>query len=219
MPLRGDLSSAPVPGAVDGWLALLDRFGRLPREQVFARAIALAEHGFTASLLLSLASHLVHDIPGAQELCPSGPVDLEATVRVPGIARTLRAVVEEGRDGFYRGEFGRELLRVGAGTYEEEDLADSVAEWCEPLRLRAWGHDLWTVPPPSQGYLTLAGAFVAEQVGLDADPSSPVWVHLLVEAARAVGHDRPEVLFDGADVTALLHPERLRAVARTCGGT
>ncbi len=213
MPMRGDLSSAPVPGAVDGWLALHDRFGRLPREQVFARAIALAEEGFTASLLLSLASHLVHDVPGAEELCPSGPIDLEATVRVPGIARTLRAIVAGGRDGFYRGEFGSELLRVGAGMYAEEDLLESVAEWCDPLSLGVWGHDLWTVPAPSQGYLTLAGAFVAEYAGLGLDPSTPEWAHLLVEASRAAGHDRPAVLFDGADGSSLLDPDRLRGLA------
>ncbi len=71
------------------------------------------------------------------------------------------------------------------------------------------------MPPPSQGYLTLAGAAVAEQAGLGADPDDPRWAHLLVEAWRAVGHDRPDVLFDGADGGALLSTERLaRAAAR-----
>jgi gamma-glutamyltranspeptidase / glutathione hydrolase len=69
------------------------------------------------------------------------------------------------------------------------------------------------VPPPSQGYLTLAGAAVAEAVGLGADPDDPQWAHLLVETWRAVGHDRPAVLFDGADGRALLNPERLAAAA------
>jgi gamma-glutamyltranspeptidase/glutathione hydrolase len=218
MPQRGDLSSAPVPGAVDGWLALLERFGRLPRDQVFARAIALAEGGFTASLMLSLASHLVHDAPGAEELCTGGPIELEATVRLPGIARTLRGIVDEGRDGFYGGEFGRELLEVGAGVYAEEDLVRSFAEWREPLCLRVWDHDLWTVPPPSQGYLTLASSFIAEQAGLGVDPSAPVWAHLLIEASRAAGSDRPEVLFDGADGASLLAPERLRELAKQVNG-
>jgi gamma-glutamyltranspeptidase / glutathione hydrolase len=217
MPLRGDLSSAPVPGAVDGWLALLDRYGRLPREQVFARAIALAEDGFTASLLLSLASHLVFRIPGAEELCPGGPVGLEATVRLPGIARTLRAIAKDGREGFYGGEFGRELLRVGDGTYAAEDLAQGLAEWCEPLRLGVWDHELWTVPPPSQGYLTLASSFIAEQIGLGTDPKDARWAHLVVEASRAAGHDRPEVLFDGADGWGLLDPDRLRRAAARVG--
>ena len=74
------------------------------------------------------------------------------------------------------------------------------------------------MPPPSQGYLTLAGASVAESAGLGSDPDDPRWAHLLVESWRAVGHDRPDVLFDGADGAALLHPDRLgRAVARVAG--
>ncbi len=213
MPLRGDLSSAPVPGAVDGWLALHDRYGRLSREQVFARAIELAESGFTASLLLSMASHLIHGLAGAEELCPDGPVDLEATVRLPGIARTLRTIAKDGRDGFYQGEFGRELVRVGEGIYAEKDLTDSLAQWCDPLALGVWDHDLWTVPAPSQGYLTLASSFIAEHLGLGEDPSDPRWAHLVVEASRAAGHDRPAVLFDGADGVSLLDPDRLRRIA------
>ena len=69
------------------------------------------------------------------------------------------------------------------------------------------------MPPPSQGYLTLAGAAVAEAAGLGTEPDDPQWAHLLVETWRAVGHDRPAVLFDGADGAALLHPTRLAAAA------
>ena len=75
MPLRGDFRSVPVPGAVDGWLALHGRFGRLPLDPgCWRRAVELAEDGFAASLLLSLASNLIADIPGAGELCPDGPL-------------------------------------------------------------------------------------------------------------------------------------------------
>ena len=215
MPLRGDVRSVPVPGAVDGWLALHARHGRLPLGEVLAPAIELATDGFAASIMLALASHLVHALPGARELCPDGPLAVGQPVRLPGIARTLRALARDGRAGFYGGEFGRGLLRLGGGAYAPEDLAAPAAQWCEPLRLTVWGHDLWTVPPPSQGYLTLAGAFVAEAAGLGTDPDDPRWAHLLVESWRAVGHDRPELLFDGADGPSLLHADRLAAaVAR-----
>ncbi len=215
MPLRGDIRSVQVPGAVDGWLALHARHGRLPLERVLAPAIELAEEGFSASIMLAFATHLVHALPGAGELCPEGPLEVGQRVRLPGIARTLRSVARDGRDAFYRGEFGRGLLDLGAGQFSAGDFASSLAQWCEPLRLRAWGHDLWTVPPPSQGYLSLAGAAVAERAGLGTDPDDPRWAHLLVETWRAVGHDRPDVLFDGADGGALLGVERLeRATAR-----
>jgi gamma-glutamyltranspeptidase/glutathione hydrolase len=104
---------------------------------------------------------------------------------------------------------------MGGGIYAEDDLAYDLAQWCTPVRLRAWGHDLWAVPPPSQSYLTLAGAGIAELLGLGDDPADPAWAHLVVEASRAAGHDRPAVLFDGADGAALLDPARLaRAAAR-----
>jgi len=213
MPLRGDVRSVQVPGAVDGWLALHERHGRLPLDVVLAPAIELAEEGFAASVMLALASHLVHEVPGAGELCPGGPLAVGQRVRVPGVGRTLRAIARDGRDGFYGGEFGRGLLELGRGHFAPEDLTGNLAEWRTPLRQIAWDHELWTVPAPSQGYLTLAGAAVAESVGLGTDPDDPLWAHLLVEAWRAVGHDRPAVLFDGADGAGLLAAARLSAAA------
>ena len=147
---------------------------------------------------------------------PDGPVGLEEHVRLPSVARTLRAIVREGRQGFYQGEFGQALIEMGHGIFTAEDLDQSLAQWDQPLRLRVWGHDLWTMPPPSQGYLTLASSWIAEHVGLGTtDPADPLWAHLVVEASRAAGHDRPAVLYDGADGRALLDERRLaRAAAR-----
>ena len=209
MPIRGDARTVPVPGAVDGWLALHGRYGRLTLEAVLSPAISLAEEGFSASLLLSLASHLVAGSPGTHELCPDGPLQPGDRVRLPGVARTLRAIAAGGRDAFYGGEFGRALLEVGGGVFAESDLVGDLAVWDDPLHLRAWGSELWTVPPPSQGYLTLAGAWIAEQAGMGDDPADPVWAHLGVEAASAAGFDRPAVLFDGADGASLLDSARL----------
>jgi gamma-glutamyltranspeptidase/glutathione hydrolase len=214
MPVRGDLHSVPVPGAVDGWLALHDRWGRLPLAAVLAPAIELAEEGFVASLMLSLASHLIYDVPGAHELCPQGPLGIDEHVRLPALARTLGAIAQGGRDAFYQGEFGRALVDMGRGLFRAVDFDRSQAQWCPPLRLRAWGHDLWTVPPPSQGYLTLASSWIVAQRGLgDIDPADPLWAHLVVEASRAAGHDRPDVLYDGADGQALLDEGRLAEAA------
>jgi gamma-glutamyltranspeptidase / glutathione hydrolase len=209
MPLRGDIRSVPVPGAVDGWLALHGRYGRLPWSEVLGSAIALAEEGFAASTILTFASHLVAKVHGASQLCPDGPLELNQRVRLPGVARSLRALASDGRQGFYGGEFGRTLLEVGNGEYAADDLATTMAQWTEPLVLRAFGHDLWTVPPPSQGYVTLAGAWIAEKVGIPVDCTDPIWPHLVSEAGRAAGFDRPVVLFDGADGAELLAPERL----------
>jgi gamma-glutamyltranspeptidase/glutathione hydrolase len=66
------------------------------------------------------------------------------------------------------------------------------------------------VPPPSQGYLSLAGAWIADGLPLPDSADDPAWAHLLVESARWAGHDRPTVLFDGADGSALLAIDELR---------
>ena len=213
MALRGDVRSVTVPGAVDGWLALHERYGRLPLGTVLGPAIELAEEGFVASILLALSSHLVSGVPGADQLCPNGPLQPGDRVRLPGIARTLRGIADQGRDAHYLGEFGRALVELGQGVFTTSDLQRPLADWCEPLHLEVWGHRLWTVPPPSQGYLTLASSWVAEQLGIGSDPSDPLWAHLVVEASRAAGHDRPVALHDRADGQALLGDGRLRVGA------
>src|SRR5271154_6705368 len=73
MPLRGDIRSVQVPGAVDGWLAVHERYGRLPLDDVLAPAIELAADGFPASIMLALASHLVHPLPAPGGRRPSRP--------------------------------------------------------------------------------------------------------------------------------------------------
>lgn len=207
MPLRGDIRSVPVPGCVDGWVALHERFGRLPLSEVLEPARRYAADGFAASPLLAWS------IPVLDGVAHSDDYPRNATpgtlIRRPGVARALEAIGTEGRDAFYRGEFGEGLLNLGNGEYVEEDLAEPIADWIHPLRSSAWGHDLWTIPPNSQGYLTLASAWIAEQLDLPDDPDDPLWAHLLVEASRQAAFDRDEVLHEHADGEALVSPERL----------
>ncbi|MFC4535054.1 gamma-glutamyltransferase family protein [Sphaerisporangium dianthi] len=205
MPFQHDIRSVTVPGCADGWLALHARYGRLPFGDLLAPAVRYAEEGFPAAPGLAPAAGV---LPGV-----GGPLELGALVRRPGVARALRALAAEGRDGFYLGEFGEGLLALGrdrsaggsaTGEYDESDLARVNADWVEPLRARAFGHDVWTIPPNSQGYLVLLALAIADGLDLPADPADPLWAHLLTEAARAAGHDRLEVLFDGASVDAVL---------------
>lgn len=206
MPFHRDVRSAPVPGCVDGWLALHDRFGRLRIEEVLEPAIDFAEEGFEPSALLRSALPLLDGVAGAGDLRDGLQAD---DIHRPGVARALRAITATGRDGFYGGEFGQGLRSLGAGEYSAADLARPLADWVRPLRTRAWGHEVWTVPPASQGYLTLLGCAIAE--GLDlGDPGDARWAHLLVESARAAGHDRPDVLHEGADVAPLLAEGEVR---------
>jgi gamma-glutamyltranspeptidase/glutathione hydrolase len=196
MPFRGDIRTVPVPGCVDGWLALHERHARLPLADLLAPAIRYARDGFPASPSLAPEAGALPEADG-----PVEPGDL---IRRPGVARALEAVATSGRDGFYLGEFGAGLLELGAGEYTEADLARGNADWVEPLRVRAFGHDVWTAPPNSQGYLLLLALAIAEGLDLPDDPADPGWAHLLAEASRVAGHDRPDALYEGADVTEVL---------------
>jgi gamma-glutamyltranspeptidase/glutathione hydrolase len=208
MPPVGDVRAVPVPGCVDGWLALHSRFGRLPLADVFAPARRYALDGFPASHLLALAVALVAHLPESRDYLGAGPLRPGALVRRPGVARALDAVVAEGRDGFYQGEFGQGLLTVGRGQYAPADLESPLADWVDPIRAEAWGHTVWTVPPNSQGYLTLTGSWIAAGLGLP-EPDEALWAHLTVEAARQAGWDRLDALHEHADGAALVHPDRL----------
>ncbi len=205
MPFHHDIRSVTVPGCVDGWLALHARFGSLPLGDLLAPAIDLAEHGFAASPLLvgsvrrldARGARALHELAD-QAVRPGSPV------RRPGVARALRAVVESGRDGFYGGEFGAGLLEIGQGYFGTADLTAASADWVEPLAASAFGVDLHTIGPNSQGYLTLGGALLADPLDLPDDPDDPRWAHLLIECAKLAGHDRPNVLHEHANGDALL---------------
>lgn len=210
MPFRHDIRSVTIPGCVDGWAALHQRFGSMPLAALLAPAIALANDGFPASPLLVDSVGKVDDAARKtlHELV-SQAHRVGDRVRRPGVARALRAIGEGGRDAHYRGEFGEGLLRLGRQRkgddwYSADDMKKTQAEWVEPLQMAAWGVDFWTVPPNSQGYLTLGGIALASQLDLPADPDDERWAHLLIEAAKVAGHDRPHVLYDGADGKSLL---------------
>jgi gamma-glutamyltranspeptidase / glutathione hydrolase len=204
MPFRGDVRTVTVPGCVDGWVALHERFGTVPLPELLAPAIGYARHGYPASPLQAASVQAWTDAPA--ELVPTRP---GALVRRVGVATALEAVASGGREAFYGGAFGEGLLALGDGWFAPEDLASSQAEWVTPLQVDAWGARLWTMPPNSQGYLTLAAAWIAEGLGLPEDPDDPQWAHLLVEAAIQAGHDRPSVLHDRADGAALVSPAHL----------
>ncbi|MHB1090524.1 MAG: gamma-glutamyltransferase family protein [Ilumatobacteraceae bacterium] len=206
MPFHHDIRSVTVPGCVDGWVALHDRFGELPLHQLFAPAIQLATDGFPASPLLvaslrmldDRARESLHELVGQAE-------QPGAQVRRLGVAQALRGIAEHGRDNFYGGLFGEGLRTLGPDLFGESDLATPGADWVRPLSQSAFSKVLYTIPPNSQGYLILGAASLADRLELPDDPNDPLWAHLLIEAATVAGHDRPDVLHDRADGQALLN--------------
>lgn len=213
MPPHADIAAVTVPGCVDGWVALHERFGRLPLEALLGPAIALAEDGFPASPLLAVMIGFIAEVEGADDYTRA-TVEAGSPIRRPGLARTLRAIANDGRAGFYEGEFGHGLLRVGQGEFAPADLAERHAAWVDPIATTAWNHTVWGVPPSSQTYVTLLAAAIAEGLEL-GDPADGRWAHLTIEAARAAAHDRPALLHENLDVSPVLTAsavERRRAI-------
>lgn len=209
MPPSGDIRSVPVPGCVDGWLALQARLGKLELSEVLEPARRLAADGFAATPGMAGAATLAAKRPGGDDYLAAGKLQAGTIIKRPGMARALGDIAANGRDGWYGGEFGANLIELGAGEYAEADLARPLADWVEPLVADAWGHRLWTVPPNSQGYLTLASSWIASGLEL-GDPDSDSWAHLLVESCRQAGWDREAVLYENANGEELVSEARLR---------
>ena len=188
MPLRHDVRTVTVPGCVDGWMLLHERFASLPFGEIAAPAIGLAAAGFPASPLLCASLDLLDDAAGAanfvelavQARTPGAPV------RRPGVALTLQGIVRGGRDAFYGGAFGEGLLELGGGVFGASPTSTPCRRRgcpCSPtacsatsctrsdLRRRA------TSPSPSPACWS-APAFPVR-------PRTPSWAHLFIEAVQA----------------------------------
>ncbi|MCP4961506.1 MAG: gamma-glutamyltranspeptidase [Actinomycetia bacterium] len=209
IPLYGDIRASPVPGCVDGWMTLHGRHGRLSMAQVLAPAIDAAAGGFPASPHTVASIPHVARHPWATDYTAGGAPRIGSIIKRPGVARTLEAIADDGRDAFYLGEFGDGLLEMGRGEYTRSDLEHKHADWVDPVAVEAFGHTLWTTPPNSQGYLSLASAWIADGLDLPTDPDDPMWAHLLIESSRQAGYDRPDVLHQDADGQALVSPHHL----------
>ena len=210
--------SITVPGCVDGWEALVDRFSALTLADDLAPAIELALHGFPASIELASSlgriRGLISGQPSAGALYPDGaPPAPGATLRRPYLAQTLRAIAAHGRDSFYLGDVGAGIIGATGGVVVREDLERRQAVWVEPASAEIFGVTAWTVPPNSQGWLTLATLRIFEMLAPPRDPSDPAFQHALIEAYRSVAWERDDTTSDPDSAPfspeQLLDPERL----------
>ena len=199
--------AAGVPGAVAGLLAAHKRFGKLSLEQVINPAIALARDGYVvdSSHSRSLASaqrRLKQYSPAAaaQYSINGVPPAPGMVLKQPDLARTLQAIRDEGRDGFYKGWVAKAIvdeMKRGGGIITAADLAGYEPRWRDPLKITYRGYTIYSMPPSSSGGATL-GMILNIMEGFGPLPpfGSTALLHRESEAMRRAFTDRNRFLGD-----------------------
>jgi gamma-glutamyltranspeptidase/glutathione hydrolase len=197
-----------VPGAVDGWFALHDRFGKLPMKQVLAPAIGYAREGFPVTELIAYYWNLsvprLAKYPGfTEQFTLNGKAPAKGEIwRNPNLAGTLQAIADGGRDAFYKGRIAHvigDYFKANGGFLAYEDLAAHRGEWVEPVSTNYRGYDVWELPPNGQGLAALQMLNILEGYDFSKIPfGSAEHVHLFVEAKKLAFEDRAKFYADPA---------------------
>ena len=215
MPARGPLTIT-VPGAVDAWVQLLDRFGRLSLADAILPAVTVAEDGYLLTRITAraIAASLPNFDPAARSVFGRAGVAGDA-FRQPLLAATLRAIAEDGRDAYYGGPIGAEIARAiqaAGGAMTAEDIAAHRGDWVDPISTAYHGWELATLPPNSQGITALMALNVIEALDWPmGEPLSADRLHAQVEALKVAWSERDRTVADPdrglADVDQLLSAE------------
>jgi gamma-glutamyltranspeptidase/glutathione hydrolase len=205
--------SVSVPGAVDGWWTLHQRYGKLPWARLFEPAIHLARDGAPVPDVISyyirrgLAGFLkpgsgVEETANAvHTFAPTGATPAVGEVfRNPDLARTYEMIAQGGRDAFYAGPIARTIdayfRRIG-GWLRYEDLAAHHSEWIEPHSTTYRGAEVYALGANTQGIATLQMLNILETFDMrGAGFQSPLSLHLQVEAKRLAYEDRARYYAD-----------------------
>jgi len=218
MPQRG-IHSVTVPGPVDGWAKLLQRFGTKTFADVLAPAIRYAELGFPVGEVVSVywrdsESILKEDSATAALYMPGGKVPASGQVfKNPELAWTYRQIALAGRDAFYKGAVSKRILATFAahgGSMRAPDLAEYQAEWVTPLSTTYHGWTVYELPPNGQGIAALEMLNIMEQFPLGQWGQNSVRaLHTMVEAKKLAYADM--IRYDADPRFAKIPVEGLRS--------
>ncbi len=212
-----------VPGAVSGWVALSEKFGRLPLKDLFEPAIQYAREGFPVSSMIAgrwkKAEAVYKDFPefGATFL-PNGRAPYPGEVfRCLDQAETLETIADSKGEAFYRGRLAEQIAAHAhqcGGALTFEDLANHAPDWVEPLSFDYRGVRIHELPPNSQGVIALIALGLLSYLDLDQYPvDSPESLHVQIEAMKRgflySYHHIGNSSASGLEVKALLNAERL----------
>jgi len=195
-----------VPGCVDGWQELHDKWGQLDLAEVLQPAIGYAENGFPLSEVIAYYwgrnAEVLKDFPHfAETFMPNGRAPQKGEVfQNPHLAFTLRKVAQGGRDSFYFGTVAKriaEAVQSQGGFLSERDLADHYSDWVDPISTNYRGYDVWELPPNGQGTAVLQMLNILE--GFDIGSmgfGSADYIHHLAEAKKLAFEDRAQFYAD-----------------------
>ena len=172
VPRFGPLSTG-VPGLVDAWYELHDRFGKMPMNVLLDPACRIAREGVADPRLTKALSNLP-GIDGGEQL--ASLTASNGRFCQPDLAETLTAIAGEGRSVFYEGEIGARIAEHvldRGGALSRDDLAAHRSAWCEPMVSTYRDSTIYTQPPVSMGVLLLVALRLFEQLypgGVVGDP-------------------------------------------------
>lgn len=195
-----------VPGTVDGWFMLHQRFGKAPMLHILAPAIEYAKKGFPVSELI--AYYMQRSVPKLQQFdgfadtfMPKGRAPRAGELFTnPSLAATYEKIATGGRDAFYKGDIARTIaayIKEQGGFLHYDDLAAHKSNWVEPLSTNYRGYDVWELPPNGQGITALQMLNILEGYDIEGMGfGSPDYIHALVEAKKLAFADRAKYFAD-----------------------
>ncbi len=195
-----------VPGCVDGWSVLLERFGSMPLSRLLEPSIRYAEEGFPVTEVIAHAwkgaeKNLRKWPDSARTYLPNDRAPAEGEIFCnPNLAATYRLLAEQGRDAFYKGTIAQRIVafsEANGGFFSMRDFQDHTSEWVEPVSTTYRGYRVWELPPNGQGIAALEMLNILEGYDLRSmGPGSPEYLHLFIEAKKLAFADRARYYAD-----------------------
>src|SRR6266404_561457 len=207
MPQAG-INSVTVPGMVDGWQKLAEKFGRKKLAEDLSAAIATARVGFPVPELDAAYWATKVDVLRSNEAASKLYLPGDRAPKVGEIfknedlAWSLQQIAEHGRDAYYKGEIARKILaaeKMHGGTMVEEDLSKYSAEWVEPISTTYRDWTVYELPPNGQGLAALEMLNILETTPIGQkgfEFGAPKALHLMIEAKKLAYADLKKYIGD-----------------------
>jgi len=203
---NGGMEAVTVPGAFDGWVALVDKYGTMKMADLLAPAIAYAENGFpvmekTSEDWQAEVRKLQRTPAATANYLVEGRAPRAGEIfRQPNLARTLRTLANGGRDAFYKGEIARAIVdycKKNGGFISMEDLAATKSDWVDLISTNYRGYTVYEIPPNGQGLTALLALNILEGFDLSTLSAQPSrYYHTMIEAMKIAFADRNRYIAD-----------------------